>query len=1019
MSVSPDRRVPTPGTVHVVAHSHLDVQWRWTVVDTVQEFLPKTVRQVAERADQVAGYVVSIDGVFRLQLLRDFHPELWEQARELIRRGVWHVAGPLWEATDCLVPSAEALIRQVAVGQRFLERELDLDPRCALLPDCFGFPASLPSILDHCGIRSFLTQKLVRGSLVRAAAGVPFPVGWWQGPDGSRVLAVLEPGDYGDRLEGPVQHRSDVAARLALQQRLGGGEVVMMVGVGDTGGASDLATLRHLEASVTSAEAPTVRHAAAEKVLDDLAALPGLPTTEGELLLNLHGSGCYTSKVGMKRWNAVGQRLARTAEVIALAATQAGLAPWPARELDLAWERLLWHQFHDDLTGTSTPAAYRFSWHDEALACSLFAGVITSRLAQLASQMDLRPVRGRPPATPFVVLNQVAQRRDDVVELVLDDHDHGVDWCAWDGQGRPLESQRLVREDGRIGILVRVRAPSLGLLVVWVGPGEPAVPTEAVLAEARALLGTNVQVHLDDAGDLGRITTGDGRELLRAPAGFELLRHRSPKFPAWEIHRETLAAAPFSRLDGHVAVRVLEPGPVRAALEIRRRIRGVDLRHTISIQAGSPVVRNRVQTRWHRHGAVLKASFPLRPQPRRVAFDGGLGSVERGPNDATLWEVPSQGWVAAEEGGSGVAIAAGDRYGWDQPSAGHLRLTLVHSPRTGLGRRFRHQATLDFGQWATGWSLWGYSGTWREGEVAARAEAETWPLHAFRTSPNDGGTLGTELSWLELPKEVGLLALGREPREQRAFLRVVERTGAPRRLAVASPLLAGPRELLDGCHRPLAAPIEAEGLGELGLRPFGCTTAAFGPTPRPDPIGTPASLPSTQAVEGLELDHDAIESLGVGFRLGRREGRPLALAGAYEWEVSSPTSIHVLVVGHGDRAELVIREGASERTVAVPDSDDFLAAPEQPSGLWRRGQPARIERTPVAGLAFRLGEDRRREPYRFATIFHLELAVEPGKGSLCGRRASVLAVSTASPAPVLEACDPLVPLDLGVAPSRL
>ena len=33
-----------------------------------------------------------------------------------------------------------------------------------------------------------------------------------------------------------------------------------------------------------------------------------------------------------------------------------------------AWRRFLWHQFHDDLTGTSINAAYRISWHDEALA---------------------------------------------------------------------------------------------------------------------------------------------------------------------------------------------------------------------------------------------------------------------------------------------------------------------------------------------------------------------------------------------------------------------------------------------------------------------------------------------------------------------------------------------------------------------------------------------------------------------------------------------------------------------------
>jgi len=32
------------------------------------------------------------------------------------------------------------------------------------LPDCFGFPASLPSLLAHAGLKGFSTKKLTWGS---------------------------------------------------------------------------------------------------------------------------------------------------------------------------------------------------------------------------------------------------------------------------------------------------------------------------------------------------------------------------------------------------------------------------------------------------------------------------------------------------------------------------------------------------------------------------------------------------------------------------------------------------------------------------------------------------------------------------------------------------------------------------------------------------------------------------------------------------------------------------------------
>ena len=74
-----------------------------------------------------------------------------------------------------------------------------------MLPDCFGFPASLPTILAHSGVKGFSTQKLVWGSSAagggpesseKTPEGTPFNVGVWVGPDGEAVLAGLNPGDY-------------------------------------------------------------------------------------------------------------------------------------------------------------------------------------------------------------------------------------------------------------------------------------------------------------------------------------------------------------------------------------------------------------------------------------------------------------------------------------------------------------------------------------------------------------------------------------------------------------------------------------------------------------------------------------------------------------------------------------------------------------------------------------------------------------------------------------------------------
>jgi alpha-mannosidase len=102
-----------------------------------------------------------------------------------------------------------------------------------MLPDCFGFPASLPTILAHSGVKGFSTQKLTWGSSApgggpespeQTPEGTPFNVGVWVGPDGESVLAGLNPGSYSGGistdLSKPLPPDSPDEAIAAVQDQL-------------------------------------------------------------------------------------------------------------------------------------------------------------------------------------------------------------------------------------------------------------------------------------------------------------------------------------------------------------------------------------------------------------------------------------------------------------------------------------------------------------------------------------------------------------------------------------------------------------------------------------------------------------------------------------------------------------------------------------------------------------------------------------------------------------------------------
>lgn len=87
---------------------------------------------------------------------------------------------------------------------------------------------------------------------------------------------------------------------------------------------------------------------------------------------------------------------------------------------------------------------------------------------------------------------------------------------------------------------------------------------------------------------------------------------------------------------------------------------------------------------WQSTNALLKAEFPLNLNNEVATYDLGVGSVQRGNNILTAYEVYAQYWADLTDanGSYGVSIMNDSKYGWDKPDNNTLRLTLLHTPKT-------------------------------------------------------------------------------------------------------------------------------------------------------------------------------------------------------------------------------------------------------------------------------------------------------------------------------------------------
>jgi alpha-mannosidase len=981
--------------LYVVATAHLDTQWRWTVRDTIRDFLPATLRQNFALFESHPHYVLSFEGAFRYKLMKEYYPHDFERLKRYTAAGRWHPAGAMLDAPDVNLASPEALLRHILYGNRFFERELGRRSADLFLPDCFGLGWALPSIAAHCGLRGLSGQKFRKWG-----GETPFAIGLWRGPDGRGVVAALRPEGYGEGLDEDLSRAGRWLEWIEEQDRRSGLKLgYKYVGIGDRGGGLEEESVRWLGRSVTGSGPIRVVHDTSDRLYRDLSAeqVAALPTHDGELLLPTHGTGCLTSQAAMKRWNRKNELLADAAERAAAAATILGGAPYPHATLTDAWERFLWHQMHDDLTGTSTPAAYEISWNDELLSLNRFSTVLTDAVSVVARGMD---TRGK--GLPLLVYNPLSAARVDPVEATVDLPGPALRVIGPEGEGVP--SQELPATGDRRRLLFLARVPAVGFAVYQVVVAETPKPASPELkVDENGLENQRYRVEVDGQGDVGSVFDKRlGRELLAGPLRLALLRDHSPRWPAWEVQWPDLSSPPRAEVGGPADIRVIERGPARVALEIVRRHRRstfTQILRLASSEAGDRL-ECEMQIDWRGRGRLLKAVFPLAASNPRATFDLGLGAIERGNARPDSYEVPGQQWadLSDRSGEVGVSILTDSRYGWDKPDDSTLRLSLVRSPWT--WRKFLHQATQDHGRHCTSWALTGHAGSWTEADTTWQAARLNQPLLAFITKPGPG-PLGHSLSLLSVSDPaVAVRAFKRAEDGEGWILRLQEQHGREADLTVecAAPVTSVTE--VDGMEEALARP-RLSGSVHLTIGSFEPRSLRLGVEPtvhRLEPaLSQQLVLPDLVAAasrQGRPVDFD-----GAGRSFPAEQMPSLVDLGGIEIELTAGAAAcpcagqtASLPAGEWERLWLLACAVGGDRRAGF-EIDGRLAELtvgdwREPLGCWRERRwgrilPGRIKRHPVAFYASH-GHDRRGadEPYRFCYLFRYSLPLTSGAREL-------------------------------------
>jgi alpha-mannosidase len=613
--------------VTAIGHAHIDTAWLWPIRETRRK-CARTFANQLRLLERYPEHLFACSQAVQYQWMREDYPDLYEQIRVRVADGRWQPVGGMWVEADSNVPSGESLVRQLVHGKRFFADEFEVETHELWIPDVFGYSAALPQIAVQAGVTALVTQKLSWND----TNVFPHSTFWWEGHDGSRLLAHFPPantynGDFSlnELLNSQGNFRDHGRSDRSLYP----------YGYGDGGGGPTGHMLEFARRLADLEGLPRVKIGGVASFLDRARQDQGLATWVGELYLEAHRA-TLTTHADVKLANRRGEEALRAAEMWSVAAGIDARA-----ELDGAWKRLLLQQFHDIIPGSSIHWVYEDSAREHATVLGIAEAVSAASQAALAGHGD-----------GLVAFNGASSDRLEVAEL----------------------------PGGRLAL---VASPACG----WAAIAEEGSAHERPVEVGEGWMANDlVRIEWDRDGLLTSIRDLEiGREVLaEGQRGnvFQLHEDHPRAFDAWDVDRSYLDE--FEDLLSVDSIDVIEGDPLRAGVRFVRRFGASTISQTMRLSARSRRLEFHTEVDWHEHHRFLKVAFPVAVRATRATYEIQHGHLERPTIANTSWdearfEVCGHRWADLSETGYGVALLNDCKYGYDIRGQ-VMRLSLLRAP---------------------------------------------------------------------------------------------------------------------------------------------------------------------------------------------------------------------------------------------------------------------------------------------------------------------------------------------------
>lgn len=669
----------TMPTFYAVGHAHLDLAWLWPFAETER----KTARTFAAQLrliDEYPDYKFIQSQPAGYEMCRKHYPELFERIKEAVKKGQWIADGGMWVEPDTNLAGGEALIRQILYGKKYYKEVFDVDSQVLWLPDTFGYTAALPQILNGCGMKYLVTQKIFWS--YNDDDRFPYHYFNWEGMDGSRIVSFL-PTNYN-------YHMDPMELNTVWKNRCQSRDIesfFIPFGYGDGGGgpARDYVEYavrqKNLEGSVK------VKMSSPREFFEERQEKEGMPknTYTGELYFSAH-RGTYTTQANTKKNNRKTELALRDMELWAAIASLNG-GTYPAADAEELWKEALLYQFHDILPGSSIARVY------EEVEVGYKA--LQEKTGQLCDQACDALVNEN--AEAVTVFNSLGFERTAPV-AVPECFSAGA--VLTDGTVLPVYQSK-------DGYKAYVTIPSFG--AVSLTPAKETVEKEAAVSvkeceDGFVLENALVKAVVDRRGEVTSFVLKEsGREFAAGKMNQLRMFKDVPRFfDAWDIDSHYVD----QEMDGAFDISVeAVKDEAEAVLKVTGKIHESSYTQYLRLAKDSKRLVVDMEIDWNEIHKLLKVGFPADIYTENAIHEMQFGYVERPTHRSTRYakdryEVPNHRYTAICDGAHGAAVLNDCKYGISV-NGNSMELTLLRAAASPAMRadNGHHSFTYAFTAW--------------------------------------------------------------------------------------------------------------------------------------------------------------------------------------------------------------------------------------------------------------------------------------------------------------------------------